>query len=274
MDSFFDTELFSYGSLRITVFSIVMVIATILAARIIVAILKRVLSQFFQRKEIESGRQVAVFQIAKYLIYLFAFLVVLKAIGVGLTGLMVGSGALLVGIGFGLQQTFNDFLSGLILLFEGGVKVGDDLDIDGMFGHVERIGLRTTEVLTLDDIRIIIPNSHLVSNSVTNWSHNKRPARFHINVGVPYASDIDVIERLLLEAADEQHSIRKSPSPVVHLVQYGDSSVDFKLHFYSREFRLIQKVRSDLRKRVFKKLRENGIEIPFPQRDVWMRESN
>ncbi len=222
----------------------------------------------------DSGRQVAVFQIIKYLIYVFALLVILKGLGIGLTGLMVGSGALLVGIGFGLQQIFNDFLSGIILLFEGGVSVGDALDVNGLFATVHRIGLRTTEVITRDDVMIIIPNSILVSNSVTNWSHNKRPARFDIDVGVSYKSDIDEVERLLLECANEQPSIRKSPAPTVQLMSYGESSVDFKLYFFSREFILIEKVKSDARKRVFKKLREHGVEIPFPQRDVWMKENN
>lgn len=271
MESYLDILIWEYGTLRITVFSLVMIVIAIIVAKLCVVILKKVLSRFFQQRGVDTGRQVAVVQILKYLVYLFTFLVILKALGIGLTGLMLGSGALLVGIGFGLQQTFNDFVSGVILLFEGGVNVGDDLDVNGLFGHVHKIGLRTTEVITRDEVKIIIPNSILVSNSITNWSLNKRPARFNIDVGVSYDSDMDEVERLLLECAHEQHSIRKSPPPSVQLRNYGDSSVDFKLYFFSREFILIEKVKSDVRKRVFKKFREHNITIPFPQRDVWMK---
>ena len=269
--SFLDIELFKYGTMRITIMSLLMVLVTIVIAQLVILALKKLLRRVFVKKEVDSGRQVAVIQILKYLVYLFAFLVILKALGIGLTGLMLGSGALLVGVGFGLQQTFNDFISGIILLFDGGVNVGDDLDVKGLFGSVQRIGLRTTQVITRNDVVIIIPNSVLISNSVTNWSHNKRPARFHIDAGVAYKSDIDKVERLLLECANEQHSIRKSPSPSVQLMEYGDSSINFRLYFFSREFILIERVKSDVRKRVFKKFAEHDIEIPFPQRDVWMK---
>jgi len=274
MDSFLNTTFFSYGSVRITVFSILITIAAVIVARLLVTIIRKVLNKFFDTRQVDIGRQVAFIQILKYLIYLLAFFIILKAFGVGISAVMFGSGALLVGIGFGLQQTFNDFISGIILLFEGGVSVGDDLDVNGLFGHVERIGMRTTEVVTRDDVKIIIPNSILVSNSVTNWSHNKRPARFNVSIGVSYDSDIDEVEKLLLECAAEQHSIRKTPPPSVQLVDYGDSSVDFKLYFYSLEFILIEKLKSDIRKRIFKKFDKNGITIPYPQRDVWMKNVN
>lgn len=271
MESFLEFELFKYGNMRITVLSIVIIVLTLIIIRGVIFILKRLLKRFFEKREVDSGRQVALIQIIKYLIYILGVLFILKSLGIGLTGLMLGSGALLVGIGFGLQNTFNDFLSGIILLFEGGVSVGDDLDVDGRFGHVHRIGLRTTELISRDDVKIIIPNSSLVSNAVINWSHNRRPARFHITVGVSYGSDMDQVEKLLLECANEQHSIRKSPAPSVQLVDYGDSSVDFKLLFFSRDFILIERIKSDVRKRVFKKFKEHGVEIPFPQRDVWMK---
>jgi small-conductance mechanosensitive channel len=274
MNSFLNTELFTYGSIRITVFSLVVVVMAIVIARVIVWSIGKVLHNFFSKKGVDTGRQVAVVQILKYLIYIFTFLVILKAMGIGLTGLMLGSGALLVGIGFGLQQTFNDFLSGIILLFEGGVNVGDDLLVEGLFGSVYRIGLRTTEVITRDDVKIIIPNSKIVGSSVTNWSHSKRPARFSIDVGVSYASDIDQVERILLECAHEQQSIRKTPGPSVQLMNYGDSSVDFRLYFFTREFILSERLKSDVRKRVFKKLAEHNVVIPFPQRDVWMKSSD
>ncbi len=268
MESFLNKVLFTIGSMKITPFSVIAIIATIIVARLIIRLVENLLVRFFNKKEVDSGRQVAFIQILKYLVYLFAFLIILKSLGIGITALMFGSGALLVGIGFGLQQTFNDFVSGVILLFEGGVSVGDDLDVNGLFGHVTRIGMRTTEVLTRDDVKIIIPNSILVSNSVTNWTHNKRPARFHVDVGVSYEEDITEVERLLLECANVQYAIWKSPSPSVQLIGFGESSVDFKLYFYSREFILIEKIKSDLRKRIFKKFNEHNISIPFPQRDL------
>lgn len=259
------------GKVHITVFSLVTVITTILIANFLVWFLAKAFKRYSRRKKIEIGRQQSIFQIIKYFIYFIALISVLNSLEIGSSGLLVGSGALLVGVGIGLQQTFNDIFSGIILLFEGSVKIHDKLIVDELICQVSRIGLRTTEVTTLDNISIIIPNSKLVTNQVTNWSHNRKATRFHIDVGVSYSSDIDLVEEVLLKSLSGQGGVQRIPSPSVELMNYGDSSVDFRLFFFSTEFFSIQKIKSDIRKQIFKNLRKSNIEIPFPQRDLWFK---
>lgn len=171
----------------------------------------------------------------------------------------------------GICSTFNDWLSGIILLIEGDIKVDDDLVVDGLVGRVKNIGLRTSELETRDKIVIILPNSKLVSEKVTNWSHTKRAARFQVSIGVSYKSDIDKVESLLLRCGLDHKDVAHEPKPVVHLVEYNTSSIDFLLHFYSKELYGSEQTRSDLRKSIFKVLKENDIEIPFPQMDLWVK---
>lgn len=275
MESFLDTVLFSISdNVKITVHSILAIIATIVVIQGLTYLLNRFRNVYFERQGIEAGRRLAIYQILKYVLYIVGTIILFKVIGLGFTGLLVGSGALLVGIGFGLQQTFNDFLSGVIILFEGGVQVGDNLLINDLACTVHKIGVRTTEVVTRDDIKIIIPNSMLASNSVINWSHNRIPARFNVDVRVSLHEDIDIVERLLLECALEQHSVRKSPAPQVHLMEFAESSINFRLYFYSRDFIAIEKIKSDIRKRIYKRLSEHNIDIPYPQRDLWIRQED
>lgn len=210
----------------------------------------------------------------KYIIYTGSVLLVLEAVNISLSILWGGAAALLVGVGLGLQQTFNDLISGLILLFEGTVKVNDVIETDGIIGTVTAIGIRTPEVETLDHISILIPNSKLVGNKATNWSHNKASSRFQISVGIAYKSDVNLVTLLLLEAAKDHEKILTSPKPEVQFSDFGSSSLDFVLHYYSYEFRRMGFVKSELRYRITSLFRENSIEIPFSQVDLWVRNPN
>ncbi|MBS9768865.1 MAG: mechanosensitive ion channel [Flavobacteriaceae bacterium] len=272
MKDILNYKILSLGKdMDITVKTVIAVLLTLLIARIIIWFLGKVFTQYATQRKIDKGRQHSIFQIIKYIIYFITLLFILNALDIDSMGLLVSSGALLVGVGIGLQQTFNDIFSGIILLFESSVKVGDKLIVDDLICQVRHIGLRTTEVTTIDNISIIIPNSILVTNKVTNWSHNQKSARFHIDVGVAYSSDIEFVEKVLLDSLNGQSGIQKFPAPSVQLMNYGDSSVDFRLYFFSREFFEIKKIKSDIRKRIFKNFKENNIEIPFPQRDLWVK---
>jgi len=187
-----------------------------------------------------------------------------------MTVLWGGAAALLVGLGLGLQQTFNDFFSGIILLFERTVELGDVLEVDGTVGTVKLIGLRTSILETRDNITVVVPNSKLVTNNVTNWSHFDKKVRFQVNVGVAYGSDTKLVKELLLKVAMENTAVLEQPSPFVRFTNFGDSSLDFELHFYSREFIDIEDVKSDLRFEIDTFFRENNVDIPFPQRTIWM----
>ena len=246
----------------------------LMMARLLSWILTQViLFNYFKRKEVNLGSQYAINRLLKYIIYIIAALLAIEAIGLNLTVIWAGSAAILVGIGLGLQQTFNDLISGVILLFERTVEVGDFVQIDDneLVGQVRRIGWRTSDVETRNHITVIVPNSRLISDKVINWSHSGDRARFHINIGVAYGADTQKVKEILLDCTKEHNQIMKYPSPIVRFIDFGNSSLDFKLLFWSHNFLRIEDVKSDLRFAIDAKFREHNIEIPFPQRDIWIR---
>ena len=179
---------------------------------------------------------------------------------------------MLVGIGLGLQQTFNDLISGIILLFERSVEVGNVVELNGgMIGTVRRIGLRTSLIETRENISVIVPNSKLITDIVTNWSHNDDKARFLIQIGVAYGTDTQLVKKLLLKIARDNVYVLSNPGPTVRFTNFGDSSLDFNLIFWSRNFLVIEDIKSDLRFEINQVFLDNKINIPFPQRDVWIR---
>ena len=184
-----DYQLFPNEKYNIRISDIFEAILILLFARLIVwGITQVILSSYYKRRDIDSGAQYAVKQLLQYVIYVIAILLALSSLGVQMTVLWGGAAALLVGLGLGLQQTFNDFFSGIILLFERSVSVGDMVDIGGMIGTVKKIGIRASIVETRDSISVIVPNSKLVTDNVVNWSHYDAKVRFKINVGVAYGS--------------------------------------------------------------------------------------
>jgi small-conductance mechanosensitive channel len=272
MKEFLSYTLFEHGSFRLTIGGIFLAIAILLVNRFLILVLNRiVLKRFFKQREIDYGRSFAIKTIIKYIMYFIAVMLIMKVFGAKLSVVLLGSAGLLVGIGLGLQSTFNDLLSGIILLVEGNVEIGDVVVIDGMIGVIQRIGLRTSKVKTRDMVSIIIPNHVLVGHNVTNWSHNESPARFQIDFGVAYHSDIDHVEEVALKCVKTNEDVLDKPSPTVQIVNYGASSLDFRLYFFSDEFFYIEKVKSDIRKILFKALKKNNIEIPFPQTDLWLK---
>ena len=226
---------------------------------------------YYKKKRINVGAQFAINQLLKYFLYVVAFLFALESLGVKLTVLWGGAAALLVGIGLGLQQVFNDFISGILLLFERTVEVGHVVQVDGLIGSVKKIGLRTSLVETRDNITVIVPNSKLTSENVVNWSHYDNKARFRIAIGVAYGSDTQLVKELLLKVAKENGYVLKHPASFVRFTDFGDSSLNFELHFWSHEFINIEDVKSDLRFEIDRVFREHKVEIPFPQRDVWFK---
>jgi len=247
-------------------------ILIILSARLVIwVIIHLFLDSYYQNREIDAGSRFAINQLLKYFIYVTAIITGLQFIGFNLTLIWGGAAALLVGVGLGLQQTFNDLFSGIVLLTERSVQVGDVVDLQGLVGTVKRIGIRTSEVLTRNNVIVVVPNSRLIVEKVVNWSHNDKKARFYVTVGVAYGSDTQLVKELLLKAARSHKSILGYPSPFVRFVDFGNSSLDFELHFYSREFIRIEDVKSDLRFEIDQHFRDNEVTIPFPQQDVWFR---
>ncbi|MTB50746.1 mechanosensitive ion channel [Lewinella sp. W8] len=231
-----------------------------------------ILNGYYNRRKLDRGQQYAINRLLNYFVYVFGVLLVLQIAGFDLVVLWTGAAALLVGIGIGLQQTFNDLICGIIILFERSVKVGDVVELQGhQVGTVRKIGARTSTVETRDDIIVFVPNSKLIGENVTNWSQVEKKARFHVAVGVAYGSDTKLVREILLDVAKEHPHALDFPKPVVRFLDFGDSALLFDLIFFSRNFVGIEDVKSDIRFAIDDAFRARGVEIPFPQRDVWIR---
>ncbi len=264
--------LFAVGDYEITVRMLCVAALVLLVTKGLAGGVARfVLRPFFRRNNVDLGRSYAVTRIIRYVIYTAGFFMSLSLLNIAVSALWAAGAALLVGIGIGLQQTFNDFFCGFLLLIEGPVEVGNVIEVDDLIGRVVEIGLRTSKVRTRDDIMIIVPNSHLINTNITNWSHNRRPLRFHIDVGVAYGSDVKLVTRVLEEAANDHKDILERPAARVMFRGFGTSSLDFELYFYSQEHWRIEFVKSDLRYRINELFVEHGVQIPFPQQDLWLR---
>ena len=268
-------ELFKLGeNVTITVGSIIFLLFGIVIARILNSVVRRVLKAFFNKRSVDVGRSYTILTLVKYLIYALVFITIINVIGIKLNYLLAGSAALLVGIGIGLQGTFNDFFSGIILLIDGTIEVGDVLQVNDQIGRVKFIGLRTSKIETLDAHIIIFPNSQLVNNQVINLTHKQSPIRLSVDIGVSYGSDIRQVENTLLEVVKQFSKFKMNYTPSVFLVSYGDSSINFKLYFFSSEVFRSDKIRSDIRKAIWIAFKREGIQIPFPQRDVWIKNAD
>lgn len=272
-----DYELFSFqaggNNFQFKISNIFWAILILLLARLFVWFLTQIfLSSYYSSREVDLGSRYAINQLVSYFIYVIAIVLALDNMGVQMTVLWGGLAALLVGVGLGLQQTFNDLFSGILLLFERSVEVGDVVEIKGDIGNVKRIGLRTSLIETRDNVTLIIPNSKLVMDGIINWTHFDSKVRFKIPIGVAYGTDTEKVKALLLQAVDHPRILDR-PAPFVRFINFGDSSLDFELLFYSTNFSGINDVKSDIRFEIDRLFRMNNIEIPFPQRDVWIRKN-
>lgn len=262
-----------WSSNKITINGILTAILIILFTRLVLWILTEiVLYPYYKQKEINVGSQYAINRLLTYFVLVIAVIGTLQYVGINLTVLLGGAAALLVGIGLGLQQTFNDLICGIILLFERTVEVGDIVDMSGLVGTVKKIGLRTSLVETREQVSVIVPNSRLVAENVINWSHFDSKARFKVGVGVAYGSDTALVKEILLAAAEKHNRIVRRPKPFVRFVNFGDSSLDFEILFWTRDLIGIEDVKSDLRFEIDTRFREADISIPFPQRDLWIKQ--
>lgn len=207
----------------------------------------------------------------QYFIVFIGFLLALAALGLDFTKLTIILSALGVGIGFGLQGIVNNFFSGLVLLFEQPVRVGDSIEVAGTWAEIKRIGLRSTTVQTVEKADVIIPNADLISKEVTNWTLSNRQVRLAIPVGVAYGSDVPLVMEILMLCAKDHEMIVKSPPPQVLFLNFGESSLDFELRAWVMDADNRLSVKSDLLQEINRRFREANIEIAFPQRDLHLR---
>ena len=245
-----------------------MVLLVFFSGKFKTVFVKQILSKYSD----DIGVSQSIGTIIQYIIIVAGGLIIIQNSGINLGSLNLLAGALGVGIGFGLQNIANNFISGLIILFERPVKVGDRIEVGSVTGDVIKISSRATTVNTNDNISIIIPNADVINKQVINWSHNDRNVRFSIPVGVSYKEDPAHIKRILNDVAAEHPGVLKWPEPEVLFIQYGDSSLDFDLkvwtsHYIDRPIIL----RSELYYRIFEKFKEENVEIPYPQRDLHLK---
>ena len=225
----------------------------------------------FPRMRIDGGAAQSITKLMNYCLILVAFLISMGVIGFDLKSFAVLGGALGIGIGFGLQYIVNNFLSGLILLFERPVRVGDRIEADDKIGIVKKIGLRSTVIETLDNAQLIVPNSKLISENVTNWTHSGTEARLKIPVGVAYGSDMDLVFDTMIAAAQTSPRVLKKPKPLALLLGFGDSSLNVELHVWLFDVNETRQAQSEISREILRRFDEAGIEIPFPQRDISVR---
>ena len=267
---------FNVGNIRFSVYILVKAALSI----IVLIWLTRLISHFGEQrvrdlKGINTSNKALIVKAIQISVYFLAFFVALNVVGIDVTSLTVFSGAVGIGVGFGLQKIASNFISGLILLFEKSVEEDDLIELDdGTAGFVRNTGARYTLIETFESRDIMIPNEDFITNRVTNWTFRNTRGRIEINVGVAYGSDLDLVKEIMLESARNHPRCSLNPGPVCYLVEFGESSVNFTLYFWVEDIVAGRmEPRSDVLFAIWHTFKERNIEIPFPQRDIHMKDS-
>jgi small-conductance mechanosensitive channel len=268
-----NSTLFKLGETPVTVWTLITGLVLIGLFVYLVGRFRRwLVNSALVRAGMDVGAREATGTITQYALLVVGFVVILQTLGIDLTILNVLAGTLGIGLGFGLQNIVNNFVSGLIILFEQPIKVGDRIEVGDVHGRVTRIGARSSTVLTNDNIAIIVPNLKFITDNVVNWSHSDEQVRFRIPITVADDSDLDLVERLLLEAAREEDDVLDNPGPGVRLLRFGENGLEYELRAWSHS--LIHRrgfLTSKLNRAIAAKFAAHGVEVPNPQRDIHIR---
>ena len=255
---------------NIDVKSILVVIVALLLTSVLLIFIRKLWTR--NLPELDKVKFISLFSYSKWFIYVIILLMTFHNMGVNVTAIFAASAALLVGVGLALQTLFQDIISGVFILVDQSVHVGDIIELDGKVGRVEDIKLRTTRAVTIDNKVLIIPNHLYLTNSLYNWTENGTETRENIVVGVSYGSDIQLVKKILMKVADSHPSVLKKPEPLVLFTDFADSSLNFKLIFTLNDSFQSAIPKSDIRFEIDRLFRENNVTIPFPQRDVHLFE--
>ncbi|MBN7815580.1 mechanosensitive ion channel family protein [Algoriphagus pacificus] len=266
-------SLFNLGESKLTIGLIITLSISFVALFVVTEWIRRfMVHKVLRRYHIDTGTKQSIGMMIKYFLILAGIFSILQTNGIDLSAFGILAGALGVGIGFGLQNITNNFISGLIILFEQPIKVGDRIEVGDVSGDVIKISARSTMIVTNDNITIIVPNSQFIDSQVINWSHNERKIRFNFPVGVSYKEDPEKVRAILLEVAKANKGVLNVPEPDVLFEDYGDNSINFNLRVWTSEYINRPKVlKSQLYYEIFRKFNEVGVEIPFPQRDLHLK---
>jgi small-conductance mechanosensitive channel len=259
--------------ISLSLVQILLLIALLVAVFWISSRTKRFLfNRFLVRSGLDRSLQYAIAQIVSKFVLVVGVLIVLENTGIHLAALTVFAGAVGVGVGFGLQNIASNFISGLVILAERPITIGDRVEVAGVVGQVQQIHARSTVIVTNDNIAMIVPNSKFIDSPVTNWTYGDPRVRFRVPVGVAYGSDVNKVREALIAAGRSNSHVLTDPGPSVFLKGFGESSINFELVVWSSEMsHRPSRFKSDLNFAIEEKLREAGIEIPFPQRDLHVR---
>jgi small-conductance mechanosensitive channel len=262
----------SIGGSRISIGLILLALFLLYTAYCTSKIIQSILLQsVLPRRNVDKGVQLSITRLLHYSIMLIGFLLALQSLGFSLTNLTILGGALGVGIGFGLQAIVNNFASGLILLFERPIKVGDTIQVGTELAEVKELGLRATIVQTFDNAEIVVPNSDLITSQVTNWTLKERRVRVKVPVGVAYSSNVEQVLEILLRCANDRPEILSTPPASALFLAFGESSLNFELRVFIPEFTDRRMILSELNLDINREFADAGIEIPFPQSDIHLR---
>jgi len=265
----------SIGGTKITIINVAYLIIFLVFFTFLSRIIREALqNRVLPRTRLDIGARASFVNVVIYAFWILAIYTGINILGINLSSLAFMAGALGIGIGFGLQNVVNNFVSGIILLFDPSIQVGDMVQIGEDWGTVNRINIRTTIVQTFDNASLIIPNSEMLSNKVTNWSFKDPKVRRQVDVGVAYGSDVQLVRKILLEIVGDMPEIMDDPAPRVDFTDFGDSALIFRVRFWisSPEFWL--PVPTELRFRIDEEFKKNGIEIAFPQQDIHIRSAS
>jgi potassium efflux system protein len=265
----------SIGGTKITIINVAYLIIFLVFFTFLSRIIREALrNRVLPRTRLDIGARASFVNIVIYAFWILAIYTGINILGINLSSLAFMAGALGIGIGFGLQNVVNNFVSGIILLFDPSIQVGDMVQIGEEWGTVNRINIRTTIVQTFDNASLIIPNSEMLSNKVTNWSFRDPKVRRQVDVGVAYGSDVHLVRKVLLQIVAGMPEIMDDPAPRVDFTDFGDSALIFRVRFWisSPEFWLTAP--TELRFRIDEEFKKNGIEIAFPQQDIHIRSAS
>ena len=265
---------FPLGNTRISLLSVLQIAVTLLILFAVVRLISRVVNHSIKRTSgLDATQQLLAQKLVGVGLLVAAFFIGIDLVGIDLTALAVFSGAFGLAVGFGLQKTFGNLIAGIILLMDRSIKPGDVVVVGDSFGHVTKIGVRAVSIVTRDGKEHLIPNENLMTQEVENWSYSNTNVRVHIPVGVSYNCDITLAQKLMIEAALKPKRVLKTPKPTVWLRAFGDNSVDHEILVWIKDPEAgVGNVQSEILNRVWVLFKENGIEIPFPQRDIWVKE--
>ncbi|WP_293139623.1 mechanosensitive ion channel domain-containing protein [Okeania sp. SIO3I5] len=271
----FQTEIFELGNQSFSINSITEIIFSIILVVFLSRTIKKWMNEWILISlGVKKGTREAIATIINYIITIVGVLIVLHNTGIDLTSITVIAGALSIGIGIGLKNIISNFISGLTILIAQPIKVTDFIEVDGLSGIVEKISIRSTIIRTIDSIFVIVPNNYLVEKDIINWSHKDPRCRLHIPIGVAYGSDTILVTEALLDAARKEKKVLSNPSPKVWFQGFGDSALNFELLVWIKYPALTDNIKSSLNFLIDSELRSRNIEIPFPQRDLHIRNIN